>query len=93
MHERIVGCTVALAAENRRALELPETVGLPVQQRLVSEVQELGSEHDEQGLRVLVVDDEQAIRRYLRATLRAQGYHVTEAASGCLSTCGQNGTA
>jgi two-component system KDP operon response regulator KdpE len=36
----------------------------------------------ESGLRVLVVDDEQAIRRYLRATLGAQGYHVSEAASG-----------
>lgn len=36
----------------------------------------------EVGLRVLVVDDERAIRRYLRATLNTQGYVVCEAASG-----------
>jgi two-component system, OmpR family, KDP operon response regulator KdpE len=36
----------------------------------------------ESGLRVLVIDDEQAIRRYLRATLTAHGYVVSEAASG-----------
>ncbi len=34
------------------------------------------------GLRVLVVDDERAIRRYLRAALNAQGYQVFEAGSG-----------
>jgi two-component system KDP operon response regulator KdpE len=34
------------------------------------------------GLRVLVVDDERAIRRYLRAALSAQGIAVVEAASG-----------
>ncbi len=34
------------------------------------------------GLRVLVVDDERAIRRYLHAALNAQGYTVFEAASG-----------
>ncbi len=34
------------------------------------------------GLRVLVVDDERAIRRYLRAALNAQGYTVFEASSG-----------
>ena len=34
------------------------------------------------GLRVLVVDDERAIRRYLHAALNAQGYTVYEAASG-----------
>lgn len=34
------------------------------------------------GLRVLVVDDEQAIRRYLRATLNAHGYIVSEADCG-----------
>jgi DNA-binding response OmpR family regulator len=28
------------------------------------------------GLRVLVVDDERAIRRYLHAALNAQGYTV-----------------
>jgi two-component system KDP operon response regulator KdpE len=36
----------------------------------------------ELGLRVLVVDDERAIRRYLRAALNAQGSVVSEAASG-----------
>jgi two-component system KDP operon response regulator KdpE len=34
------------------------------------------------GLRVLVVDDERAIRRYLRAALNAQGYTVYEASTG-----------
>jgi two-component system KDP operon response regulator KdpE len=34
------------------------------------------------GLRVLVVDDERAIRRYLHAALNAQGYTVFEASSG-----------
>jgi two-component system KDP operon response regulator KdpE len=33
-------------------------------------------------LRVLVVDDEPAIRRFLRASLGAQGYQVTEASNG-----------
>ena len=33
-------------------------------------------------LRVLVVDDEPPIRRFLRASLRAQGYHVLEAEDG-----------
>jgi two-component system KDP operon response regulator KdpE len=33
-------------------------------------------------LRVLVVDDERAIRRYLHAALNAQGYTVFEASSG-----------
>jgi two-component system KDP operon response regulator KdpE len=32
--------------------------------------------------RVLVIDDETRIRRFLGISLRAQGYHVTEAASG-----------
>jgi two-component system, OmpR family, KDP operon response regulator KdpE len=36
----------------------------------------------ENGLRVLVVDDENSIRRYLRAALSAQGFTVHEAASG-----------
>ncbi len=36
----------------------------------------------ETGQRVLVVDDESAIRRFLRAALSAQGYIVTEAANG-----------
>jgi two-component system KDP operon response regulator KdpE len=36
----------------------------------------------EMGLHVLVVDDEQAIRRYLRATLNAHGYVVSEASCG-----------
>ncbi len=34
------------------------------------------------GQRVLVVDDENAIRRFLRAALNAQGYLVSEAANG-----------
>ncbi len=34
------------------------------------------------GLRVLVVDDERAIRRYLHAALNAQGYTVYEAICG-----------
>lgn len=34
------------------------------------------------GLRVLVVDDERAIRRYLHAALNAQGYTVYEASGG-----------
>jgi two-component system, OmpR family, KDP operon response regulator KdpE len=34
------------------------------------------------GPRVLIVDDEQAIRRFLRASLSAEGYRPFEAASG-----------
>jgi two-component system KDP operon response regulator KdpE len=34
------------------------------------------------GLRILAVDDEQAIRRYLRASLNAHGYVVSEASNG-----------
>ncbi len=37
---------------------------------------------DEGGLRVLVVDDERAIRRYLHAALSAHGYSVFEAGGG-----------
>jgi two-component system, OmpR family, KDP operon response regulator KdpE len=36
----------------------------------------------ENALRILVVDDEPAIRRYLHVTLQAQGYAVFEADSG-----------
>ena len=36
----------------------------------------------ESNLRVLVVDDERAIRRFLRASLGAQGYTVYEASGG-----------
>jgi two-component system KDP operon response regulator KdpE len=36
----------------------------------------------ENGARILVVDDESAIRRFLRASLSAQGYEVFEASSG-----------
>jgi two-component system KDP operon response regulator KdpE len=36
----------------------------------------------ENGLRILVVDDETPIRRYLRVALGAQGYTVLEAAGG-----------
>ncbi|HVI85408.1 MAG TPA: response regulator, partial [bacterium] len=35
----------------------------------------------EPGPRVLVIDDDQAIRRFLRVTLRAHGYSVFEAGS------------
>jgi two-component system KDP operon response regulator KdpE len=34
------------------------------------------------GARILVVDDEQAIRRFLRVTLDAEGYQVYEAETG-----------
>jgi two-component system KDP operon response regulator KdpE len=37
---------------------------------------------DETGLRILVVDDERAIRRYLHTSLTAHGYTVIEAATG-----------
>ena len=37
---------------------------------------------NENGLRVLVVDDERAIRRYLHAALNADGYTVYEASGG-----------
>lgn len=37
---------------------------------------------NEIGLRILVVDDERAIRRYLHAALNAQGYTVYEASGG-----------
>lgn len=37
---------------------------------------------NENGLRVLVVDDERAIRRYLHAALNAKGYTVFEASTG-----------
>jgi two-component system, OmpR family, KDP operon response regulator KdpE len=36
----------------------------------------------EASQRVLVVDDENAIRRYLRAALSAQGFAIYEAANG-----------
>jgi two-component system KDP operon response regulator KdpE len=36
----------------------------------------------EQPIRVLVVDDEPQIRRFLRTSLSAHGYHVIEAATG-----------
>jgi len=36
----------------------------------------------EAGQRILVVDDENSIRRYLRAALSAQGFSIYEAASG-----------
>ncbi len=36
----------------------------------------------EQGLRILVIDDEQAIRRFLRVALSAQGHKVVEAETG-----------
>jgi len=36
----------------------------------------------DQGVRILIVDDEKAIRRTLRASLASRGYIVTEAATG-----------
>ena len=36
----------------------------------------------EKGLRILVVDDERAIRRYLHTSLSSQGHQVIEAATG-----------
>jgi len=36
----------------------------------------------ENGPRVLIVDDERAIRRFLRASLNAQGYNLEEASNG-----------
>lgn len=35
-----------------------------------------------EGLRVLIIDDERAIRRFLKTTLKAHGYQVFEAATG-----------
>lgn len=40
------------------------------------------SESRESGPRVLIIDDERAIRRFLRASLTAHGYTVFEAISG-----------
>jgi len=37
---------------------------------------------DHKGAKILVVDDERAIRRYLRTSLGVQGYHIIEAATG-----------
>jgi two-component system KDP operon response regulator KdpE len=37
---------------------------------------------NEFGMRVLIVDDERAIRRYLHAALNAQGYTIYEASNG-----------
>ena len=37
---------------------------------------------NEIGFRVLVVDDERAIRRYLHAALNAHGYIIYEAVNG-----------
>ena len=39
----------------------------------------MGGEH---SLRVLIVDDEKTVRRFLKATLHAQGYQIFEAADG-----------
>ena len=36
----------------------------------------------EKGLRILVVDDERAIRRFLRASLSTHGHTIYEASSG-----------
>jgi len=35
-----------------------------------------------QGLRVLIVDDERPIRRFLRTSLKAHGFEIFEAADG-----------
>ncbi len=37
---------------------------------------------DKQNLRILVVDDEKAIRNFVRASLSAHGYNVFESATG-----------
>ncbi|MCL4266914.1 MAG: response regulator [Anaerolineae bacterium] len=37
---------------------------------------------NESGLRLLVVDDERAIRRFMQTALAAHGYHIIEAATG-----------
>ena len=37
---------------------------------------------DEKRPRILVVDDEEAIRQFLNVTLTSQGYEIIEAASG-----------
>ena len=37
---------------------------------------------DAAGARILVIDDEAQIRRFLAISLRAQGYEVAEAATG-----------
>ena len=37
---------------------------------------------DQQKLRILVVDDEKTIRRFLKATLISHDYNVFEAANG-----------
>ena len=39
-------------------------------------------QHESDPLRVLVIDDEHGMRRFLRASLSAQGYEAFEAASG-----------
>ena len=36
----------------------------------------------EQSLRILIVDDEKTIRRFLKATLQSQGYQIFEAVDG-----------
>ena len=42
----------------------------------------LGETAPKGGVRVLVIDDEQGIRRFLRTCLTAQGYEIFEAATG-----------
>ena len=37
---------------------------------------------DQGSYHVLIIEDEQPIRRFLRASLTSQGYHITEAESG-----------
>lgn len=37
---------------------------------------------NDQNMRILIVDDEKTIRRFLKATLVSHGYHVFEAADG-----------
>ena len=65
------GC---IQAANRRGGGAIITVRLPLEGTLRS--------MNDIGLRVLVVDDERAIRRYLHAALNAQGYTVYEASGG-----------
>ena len=55
------------------------TITLPVPARCATARERGGMTPGAAALRVLVVDDEPAIRRFLRAGLTAQGYLVSEA--------------
>jgi len=42
----------------------------------------MANDHNDQNMRILIVDDEKTIRRFLKATLVSHGYNVFEAADG-----------